>query len=222
MVHSINSRLFQTARIRSYGERGYLLDQLRDQERCLIEQALATAPPDDFGECVVGAENLLLLFQRPVTECVLPEWLASLEDLGLNGSNYSRRIEVPVCYDGPDLAMVATATGLSEAEVVAIHSAPKYRVRMMGFAPGFPYLDGLDQRLYLDRKASPRDRIRPGAVAIGGSHAGIYSVASPGGGHLLGRTELPLFQPEHARGTVSHTRDIFTLAAGDIVKFTAI
>jgi KipI family sensor histidine kinase inhibitor len=93
---------------------------------------------------------------------------------------------------------------------------------MMGFAPGFPYLDGLNERLHLERKASPHDRIQPGSVAIGGSHAGIYSVASPGGWHLLGRTDLMLFQPEKARGTVSDAREVFTLAAGDRVKFVVI
>jgi len=92
----------------------------------------------------------------------------------------------------------------------------------MGFAPGFPYLDGLDERLHLKRKASPRDRIEPGSVAIGGSHAGIYSVASPGGWHLLGRTDFPLFQPEKARGTLSDAREVFALAAGDTVKFLVI
>lgn len=222
MVHTLNDSSFQTARIRPYGERGYLVDQLSDADRFLVEQALAAAPPDGFGECVVGAENLLVLFKRPVSERVLSEWLAGVYRELLDASNTSRRIEVPVRYDGPDLAIVAAATGLSEAEVIAIHSAPEYRVRMMGFAPGFPYLDGLDARLHLERKASPRDRIEPGAVAIGGSHAGIYSVASPGGWHLLGRTDLSLFQPERARGRVSDVREVFALAAGDVVKFRAI
>ena len=179
-------------------------------------------PPDGFDEYVIGADNLLILFQWPESEGVLHEWLSGLQCEILDGLNHSRRIEVPVRYDGPDLATVAVATGLSEAEVVAIHSAPEYRVRMMGFAPGFPYLDGLDERLHLERKASPRDRIEPGSVAIGGSHAGIYSVASPGGWHLLGRTDFPLFQAEQARGTVSDARQVFALAAGDTVKFLVI
>jgi len=126
---------------------------------------------------------------------------------------------VPVVYDGPDLKSVAQATGLDVDAVVAIHSAPIYRVRMMGFSPGFPYLDGLDPRLHLERKASPRDHIVPGAVAIGGRHAGIYSVASPGGWHILGRTELALFQPEKAKAESVDPREVFALAPGDEVKF---
>lgn len=222
MVPTINSSSFQTARIRPYGERGYLLDQLSDADRFLVEQALSMDPPDSFGECVMGAENLLVLFQRPVAVDALHAWLAGVNLELFDAANTSRRIKVPVHYDGPDLAMVAMATGLSEAGVVAIHSASEYRVRMMGFAPGFPYLDGLDERLHLERKASPRDRIEAGAVAIGGSHAGIYSVASPGGWHLIGRTDLPFFQPEKTRDTVSDFREVFALAAGDIVKFHAI
>lgn len=222
MAQKTNSSFFQGACIRPYGERGYLLDQFSESKRFAIEQALSITPPDGFDEYVIGADNLLILFQRSVSECVLYDWLSGLPSKMLDSSKYSRRIEVPVCYDGPDLARVAVATGLSEAEVVAIHSAPEYRVRMMGFAPGFPYLDGLNERLHLERKASPRDRIQPGSVAIGGSHAGIYSVASPGGWHLLGRTDLMLFQPEKARGTVSDAREVFTLAAGDRVKFVVI
>ena len=222
MAQQTTNSSFQGARIRPYGERGYLLDQLSISKRFVIEQALSMTPPDGFDEYVIGADNLLVLFQRPVSECVLYEWLSGLQCEILDGLNHSRRIEVPVRYDGPDLATVAVATGLSEAEVVAIHSAPEYRVRMMGFAPGFPYLDGLDERLHLERKASPRDRIEPGSVAIGGSHAGIYSVASPGGWHLLGRTDFPLFQVEKTRGTVSDARQVFALGAGDTVKFLVI
>jgi KipI family sensor histidine kinase inhibitor len=222
MAQKTNYSLFRGARIRPYGERGYLLDQYSESKRFVIEQALSITPPDGFDEYVVGADNLLILFKRPVYECMLHEWLSGLHSEMLDSSTYSRQIEVPVHYDGPDLATVAVATGLSEAEVVAIHSAPKYRVRMMGFAPGFPYLDGLDERLHLERKASPRNRIEPGSVAIGGSHAGIYSVASPGGWHLLGRTDLPLFQPEKARGTVTAAHEVFALAVGDIVNFVVI
>ena len=209
-------------RVRPYGERGYLLDPLTDSERFSIARASALNPPEAFGECVIGAENVLLLFTRPVMSPVVAEWLQQLQGQPLDVSQVSRGVEVPVVYDGPDLADVAEQTGLSVAAVIELHTAPVYRVRMMGFAPGFPYLDGLDPRLHLDRKASPRNRIEPGAVAIGGSHAGIYSVASPGGWHLLGRTDLPLFRPENARGAECDPTAIFSLAAGDTVKFIAI
>ena len=83
----------------------------------------------------------------------------------------------------------------------------------MGFTPGFGYLDGLDPSLHLPRLESPRSRMAAGAVAIGGTHAGVYSVPSPGGWHWLGNTSLPLFDPTQ-RG-----ESCFTLAPGDQVKF---
>ncbi len=212
----------RNVRIRSYGARGYLLDTLSDAARFLIERALAFDPPQAYEEAVPGADNLLLLFKRPIALSALQDWMDQLQGSASLDQSRSHCHEVPVVYDGPDLKAVAQATGFSEAQVVALHSAPEYRVRMMGFAPGFPYLDGLDPRLHLQRKASPRDRIEPGAVAIGGSHAGIYSVASPGGWHLLGRTDLALFQPQHAKGTLCDSRAIFAFAPGDRLKFKPV
>jgi KipI family sensor histidine kinase inhibitor len=90
---------------------------------------------------------------------------------------------------------------------------------MMGFSPGFPYLDGLDPKLHLDRRPSPRNHIAPGSVAIGGSHAGIYSVASPGGWHLLGNTKWPLFDLEAAKLANPNPTTVFALSVGDRVHF---
>jgi KipI family sensor histidine kinase inhibitor len=211
-------------RIRGYGERGYLLAGLSESACAWIERELQYAAPEGYQESVRGADNLLLLFSRPTALAVLRDWLAHLQVVASPCRPQRRCHQVPVVYDGPDLSAVAQATGLSAAEVVAIHSAPQYRVRMMGFAPGFPYLDGLDPRLHLQRKASPRDRIEPGSVAIGGSHAGIYSVASPGGWHLLGRTDMILFQPQQAKAGAGQcdARAIFALAPGDLLKFKPV
>ncbi|CAA6696418.1 MULTISPECIES: allophanate hydrolase subunit 1 [unclassified Lentimonas] len=219
MVTQIEESPFKQTRIRPYGERGFLLDGFGGGERGCIEQALRCDPPEALEDCVWGADNCLVVFVRPVEAPILRVWLEGLQGAPASMAEAARRIEVPVIYDGADLKAVAQQVGLTESEVVAIHSAPEYRVRMMGFTPGFPYLDGLDKRLHIERKASPRNRIEPGAVAIGGCHAGIYSVASPCGWHLLGRTELPLFRPEKAMVTDCDARDIFTLAAGDTVKF---
>ena len=107
-----------------------------------------------------------------------------------------KTVEIPVSYgdqDGPDLEAVAVLTGLTPARVIALHSQPLYRVYMIGFAPGFPYLGGLDQRLFVPRLKRPRTRIRAGSVAIGGEQTGIYPFAGPGGWRIIGRTELELF-----------------------------
>ncbi|SFQ37187.1 5-oxoprolinase subunit PxpB [Hymenobacter arizonensis] len=111
----------------------------------------------------------------------------------------AKKVEIPVCYGGafgPDLAFVAQHTGLSIDEVVAQHSAPDYLVHMIGFAPGFPYLGGMDAQLATPRKAQPRPLVSAGSVGIAGLQTGIYSLPTPGGWQLIGRTPLRIFNPE--------------------------
>ena len=121
---------------------------------------------------------------------------------------------IPVCYGGtgPDLAFVAKHTGLTEAEVIRRHTGRDYRIYMLGFLPGFPYLGGLDPGLFTPRLQNPRTAIPAGSVGIGGEQTGIYPVASPGGWQLIGRTPLDLFDPERPP----------RYAAGDRIRFTAI
>ncbi|OGX83467.1 kinase inhibitor [Hymenobacter lapidarius] len=110
-------------------------------------------------------------------------------------------VEIPVCYGGafgPDLDFVARHTKLVPAEVIARHSAPDYLVHMIGFAPGFPYLGGLDAQLATPRKEQPRPLVPAGAVGIAGPQTGIYSLPTPGGWQLIGRTPLRLFNPAWA------------------------
>lgn len=102
---------------------------------------------------------------------------------------------VPVRYDGPDLDEVARQTGLSREEVIRRHSAPWYRVYLLGFAPGFAYLGDLDPALVVARRASPRKRVPAGTVAIAGAQTAIYPLDTPGGWHLVGHTDLVLFDP---------------------------
>ncbi len=108
-------------------------------------------------------------------------------------------VEVPVCYGGehgPDLPAVARRAGLSEAETVKLHSNALYRVAAVGFAPGFPYLLGLPERLEMPRRATPRVRVPSGSVGIGGAQTGVYPFATPGGWQLIGRTPLTFSAPK--------------------------
>lgn len=126
-------------------------------------------------------------------------------------------IEVPVCYGldlGPDLDLVASHSGLAAERVVEIHCAADYVVHMIGFAPGFPYLGGLDERIATPRRDSPRARVPAGSVGIAGNQTGIYSIESPGGWQLIGRTPLRLFSPTRQSPSLLH--------AGDRVRFVAI
>ena len=110
----------------------------------------------------------------------------------------ARVVDIPVRFggdDGPDLADAAAHAGVTEADFLARFRAAEYRVAMIGFAPGFPYLLGLDPALALPRLATPRTRVPAGSVAIGGAQAGIYPAQGPGGWRLLGRTHVVLFDP---------------------------
>ena len=122
---------------------------------------------------------------------------------------------IDVCYDGPDLADVASLTGLSVAEVIARHQAAAYRVGWLGFAPGFAYLTGLDPLLAaVPRLDSPRQRVPAGSVAIAGGLAAVYPAASPGGWRLLGRTTARLWEPDRDPPAL--------LAPGTRVRFRAV
>ena len=107
-----------------------------------------------------------------------------------------RQITIPVCYDitlGPDLNEVADYAKLSMEEVIALHTATHYKVYMIGFLPGFPYMATVDEKIQLPRKAQPRTLVAPGSVGIAGAQTGIYPLASPGGWQLIGQTPLKIF-----------------------------
>lgn len=127
----------------------------------------------------------------------------SVEDLaratltGKGSKEQQRQLyEVAVVYggeDGPDLPAVASHVGLAEDEVVSLHTRPAYRVYMLGFAPGFPYLGGLDPRIACPRLKTPRTRVTAGSVGIAENQTGIYPLATPGGWQIIGRTPVRLF-----------------------------
>jgi KipI family sensor histidine kinase inhibitor len=141
------------------------------------------------------------------------EALRDLSDAGTAG----RKIEIPVCYGGahgPDLEEVAHRTGLDARQVIERHTACEYTVAMLGFAPGFPYLLGMDRSLHAPRRVTPRTRVPAGSVAIGGAQTGIYPRELPGGWNLIGRTPLALFDPRRDPPCL--------LAPADRVRFRAI
>ncbi|GIG22153.1 allophanate hydrolase [Cellulomonas chitinilytica] len=102
-------------------------------------------------------------------------------------------VTLQVVYDGADLADVADLTGCTVDEVVARHAAPTYTVAFGGFMPGFAYLVGLDPRLHVPRRDSPRERVPAGSVAIADEYSAVYPAQTPGGWRLLGRCDVDLF-----------------------------
>lgn len=121
---------------------------------------------------------------------------------------------IPVRYDGPDLPAVAEQLSLEPAEVVRRHSARPYRVLFLGFVPGFGYLGPLDPGLALPRRAEPRRRVAAGSVAIAGEQTAVYPVETPGGWHVIGRTDVALFDLLRDPPNL--------LAAGDRVRFEPV
>ncbi|MDQ1021094.1 5-oxoprolinase subunit B family protein [Streptomyces afghaniensis] len=106
-------------------------------------------------------------------------------------------VELPVRYDGPDLADVAAHWGVPEREVARLHSGTDFRVAFCGFAPGFGYLTGLPPRYDVPRRATPRTAVPAGSVALAGPYTGVYPRSSPGGWQLIGTTDAVLW--DHAR-----------------------
>jgi inhibitor of KinA len=138
-----------------------------------------------------------------------------------------RVVEIPVWYDpqvGPDLEDLARSKDLSVQQLIELHTAPEYLTYMLGFKPGFPFLGGLDERLWAPRLPTPRLEVAAGSIGIGGKQTGIYPVKSPGGWRILGRTPLRIFNPfvEKDQRTPLRPENSFRILPGDKVKFFAV
>ena len=142
------------------------------------------------------------------------ETLGSLDDIELPEPMV---IEIPTLYGGeygPDLEFVAKHNGLTTEEVVEIHASKIYRIYMIGFTPGFPYLGGMDERIATPRLETPRTKIAGGSVGIAGAQTGIYPIDSPGGWQIIGRTPVPLYDPL--------SEEPILLKAGESIRFVPI
>jgi len=155
-------------------------------EALALARSLAARPIAGVIDVVPGARTVLLVLSPAADRARVRREVA--ERTGDQATpDEVETVEVPVVYDGEDVTEVAALTGLSESEVIARHAAAAYEVAFTGFAPGFAYLAGLDPALHVPRRATPRQRIPAGAVAIAGEFTGVYPAASPGGWRLLGR-----------------------------------
>lgn len=166
-------------------------------------------------DAVPGLHNLTV-FSDPAR--VTPQALESLAQQAWRRARPRleavREVLVPVRYGGvwgPDLPEAAAFAGLSPSQFIEAHAAPRYEVACLGFLPGFAYLMGLPPALHLPRRATPRTAVPAGSVGIGGAQTGIYPVSSPGGWHLIGHTELGLFDPRQTPPT--------RLLPGDVLRF---
>ena len=177
---------------------------LRDVVPALGGLALHFDPdyPELHGEALQAAANL-------VAEC--------LKGIDPKEAPAVRTVEVPVCYApefAPDIEEVARKARLSVEDVARLHAAGDYRVLMIGFAPGHAYMGGLDARLALPRRATPRAVVAAGAVAIANDQTVVYPYAISGGWNVIGRTPLTVFDANRAEPSL--------FAAGDRVRFRVI
>lgn len=184
-----------------------------------LDAAIAEARIPGLVETVPTYRSILVLFDPLIATAadIAKACLALAETLDATEAKSGRRWIVPVAFGGAlgeDLSYVAGKTGLSEKDVVALHCRTDYRVYMLGFAPGFPYMGTLPEALRLPRRENPRLAVPAGSVIQGGQQSAIMPMVMPSGWHILGRTPVRLMDQRRA--------EPFLLAPGDIVRFEAI
>jgi len=191
-----------------------------------LQKILNNNPFEGLIECVPSYTNLTIYYDtimiyrngklhpyQFVTEYIEN----SLQNMDISEENTFQLIEIPVCYGGiygPDLEIVANQNDISIKEVINIHSSQEYLVHMIGFAPGFAFLGGMDDKIATPRKDVPRLTIPSGSVGIAGKQTGIYPFETPGGWQLIGRTPVKLFLPDQQPPSL--------LKAGDTIRFYPI
>jgi KipI family sensor histidine kinase inhibitor len=213
-----------TVRFLSAGDRalvvefGDRVDRTLSSEVLRLDASLRSSGLPGLVETVPTFRSLMVHYDPLVTSRAdLERAIAGLLDRQSGPREGATLWRVPICYDGefaPDLAEVAHRTGLAPSDVVALHSAVRYHVYMLGFLPGFPYMGDLPPQLALPRRADPRLRVPAGSVSIATTLTAIYPYESPGGWLLIGVTPIRLFDPARPRPAL--------LAPGDIVRFEPI
>lgn len=151
-----------------------------------------------FTDLIVGYNSLTIKFKEKVLDFLIQvDGLKSIYKSTFKDQETLNYLwEIPVCYNvefGIDLEEISSISGLTVDEIIKLHSNKSYTVFFIGFLPGFLYLGGLNERLFIDRKANPRLQIKKGSVAIGGKQTGIYPLDSPGGWNIIGKTPVNFF-----------------------------
>lgn len=198
-------------RVLPYGPHDLLVELQRPSDVAVTVAALRSA---GVGAEVVPAERTVLVRWGSATpDPAVLEGVLRAEPPTPDGEGPTphRVVEIPVVYDGPDLSWLAGATGLSVAEVIERHRAGVYVAAFCGFTPGFAYLIGLDEVLQVPRRATPRPVVPVGSLAVAAQYTAVYPRASPGGWHLIGRTDATMWDLGRARPSL--------IEPGDEVRF---
>ena len=212
--------------VRPCGDQAVIIDVLNEDAEAVrgsvldavlaLNRALRAAEIPGVIDLVPAARTLLAVLD---TRRISPQNFArTVDSLRLSPTaatgSAPEPVEIPVRYDGPDLAEVAELTGLSTAELVRVHSSTLWTAAFGGFAPGFSYLVPQTPLFDIPRRSSPRTRIPAGSVGLAGNFSAVYPQQSPGGWQLIGTTELPMWDVDRAVPAL--------LRAGDTVRFVAV
>jgi KipI family sensor histidine kinase inhibitor len=179
-------------RVLPYGDRALLVEVADLPAVAAVRSALERSPLPGQRDLVPAARTVLVVLDRAPSDLDVATLRRLVPDAPASGTT-AASVELPVVFDGADLADVAELTGRSVRALVAALTSVELTVAFGGFAPGFGYLSGLPEDLHLPRRATPRTRVPAGSVALAGSFAGVYPQASPGGWQLVGRTDAVLF-----------------------------
>lgn len=199
------------------------LEEAEDTEQ-RIRQIEATIQ-QDYGEEIVETVSTTQSIGVYIKSFISTERLKELPELWRDVAKQKvieqelvrNVVQIPVVYggeEGPDLEIVAEYAGLTPQEVIELHTSVIYPVGMIGFAPGFPYLSGLPEAIHAPRKTTPRSTIPAGSVGIAGGQTGVYSISTPGGWQIIGRTTTALFLPDQQPPSL--------VQAGDAIQFVAV
>ena len=212
--------------IRPLGDRALLVELGQDIDPAVNERVqrlhrtLLRDKPFGVIESVPAYASLLVVYDplRAAPETLKRHllWRCDCDDASA-AAGASKTVEIPVVYGGeggPDLEAVAAFHDLPPQEVIRLHSSTLYRVYMIGFTPGFPYMGELPEALDTPRRETPRTHIPKGSVAIAQRQTGIYPVVSPGGWQIIGHTPMELFDPRALQPS--------RLAMGDAVRFKPV
>jgi KipI family sensor histidine kinase inhibitor len=206
-----------TTRVRHYGDRAWLAEIAPQHVRALSSYA---AGLDTVARVVPAACTVLVRMDESATAATIDDVADALAKFDPTeaeatidtGQGHEHLIDVT--YDGEDLATVASSCAMSIEAVIAMHTTNEYRVAFCGFSPGFAYLTGLNPRLQLPRRESPRTLVPAGSVAIASEYTAVYPRTSPGGWLLIGRTEELMWDLGRERPSL--------LEPGDSVRFRAV
>jgi inhibitor of KinA len=214
-----------TPRFRTMGDRSLLVElgeEISPATNSLVQdlmQRLEAAVIPGIRELAPGYRSLLVAYNPLVisSEALKSRVTAVAADTSRLSAPVARSVTVPVIYGGaggPDLESVAAHLRIDPEAVVRLHTGTAYRVYMIGFMPGFPYMGELPAALAMPRRPTPRTRVPRGSVGIAQRQTGIYPVESPGGWQIIGWTPIELFAP--------HRQPPSLLEMGDTVQFEAI